>query len=314
MFRITDSATSTAACIAMSAAPSMTTTRRNSPRGGNVRAYSAQPISTAAVSTCEALPLMIPVEAESDQRLSEQQGLPSGEQVGDPVQQPREKDRSRTRSACRGVERRSESTADQHRRDGVREHRGPRALLGDHQHQLQPVGTERGEDERDDRKARLASRQRERDGGVAGVHVSGSSSPSADSRQAPDPRILFLDVRREASQSPVGEPHDQHRSEQRGHQLQRMQSPAVVLREEGGQSLDRLHSGVRRRSAASLRAALAQRGARRELRTAAPAQRVDANALRRHLTENRTLHRYEEWQRGDGWRDRRTAEAAPSSP
>jgi hypothetical protein len=93
-----------------------------------------------------------------------------------------------------------------------------------------------------------------------------------------------------------------------------VQSPAVVRREEVDQPLECRHSGVRRRSAASLRATLTQRGARRELRTTASAQRVDANALRRHLAKNGTLHRHEKWQRGDGRRDGRTAESAPSSP
>ena len=77
-----------------------------------------------------------------------------------------------------------------------------------------------------------------------------------------------------------------------------MRSPAVPSREDVDQSLDRRHSGVRRRSAAPLRAALAQRGACRQLRAAAAAQRIDANTLRGHLAQDWPFHRDEERQRG----------------
>jgi hypothetical protein len=73
-------------------------------------------------------------------------------------------------------------------------------------------------------------------------------------------------------------------------------------------------SGVRRRPAAPLCAALAQRGARGELGAAASAERVHANALRRHLAQDRPLHRDEERQGGDLRRNGCTAEAAPPSP
>jgi hypothetical protein len=76
-----------------------------------------------------------------------------------------------------------------------------------------------------------------------------------------------------------------------------VQSPAILRREEIDQALEQRHSGVGRRAAASaLRAALAERRARGELRTAPAAQRVHPDALRSHLTQNRPLHRDEERQ------------------
>jgi hypothetical protein len=93
-----------------------------------------------------------------------------------------------------------------------------------------------------------------------------------------------------------------------------MQAPAILRRENVDQALDVGHSGVGRRSAPPSCAALAQRGARRELRTAASAQRVDTHSLRCHLAQDRPLHRDEERQHADGRRSGHTTETAPASP
>src|SRR5436190_4448706 len=117
-----------------------------------------------------------------------------------------------------------------------------------------------------------------------------------------------------SAKAPVGQPDDQHGGEGSDEELRGMQPPAVSRREDLDQPFDRRHSGVRCRPAEPLRAALSQRGTRRELRAAAPAQRVDANALGGHFAQDRPFHRYEERQRGNRRPDRRTAETAPSSP
>jgi hypothetical protein len=101
----------------------------------------------------------------------------------------------------------------------------------------------------------------------------------------------------EASDTPVGEVDDHHGRRERRGELQRMHPPAVLRREEADQALEQRHSGVWSGAAApSLCAALAERRASGELRTAPAAQRVHPDALRRHFAQDRPLHRDEERQ------------------
>ena len=112
------------------------------------------------------------------------QRLPPREQIRRPVEQPCQAEQPRSRPARQLPEPRRERRADQHRGNRVGVHRHPRAVREHQQHDLDPVRPVAREDERDDRKARLAPPQRQRDGGVAGVHVSARRSTSADAAAA----------------------------------------------------------------------------------------------------------------------------------
>ena len=139
-------------------------------------------------------------------------------------------------------------------------------------------------------------------------------SMAADARKSSRFRVARRERVGTYTHVPVSEPDDDHGDEQGDEQFQGMESPTVPRRDEVDQSLERTHSGIRRGSASSLRAAVAQRGARGELRTAAAAERIDAHALRRHLAEDRPRHRHEEGKRHRRRRGRRATEVAPHGP
>ena len=155
-------------------------------------------------------------------------------------------------------------------------HRHPRPGSREHQRHFDPVRPVAGEDEWDDREARLAPTQRQRDGGMSGVHVSERRSTTTDARQPADALLLGRHGGGEAAEAPVGDVDDQHWSGERGDDLQRVQSPAVLRREERDQPLEQRHSGVRGGTAAA-----AARSSRRAWRSRRAARRIGRTASTR---------------------------------
>ena len=115
-FRITDSATSTAACRAMSAAPMM---YLHSPhwgmRGKAPRVDRAPDRDDRGFE--DKVRLRELGEIEADQRGREEQRLAAREQVGGPVQQPYQAEEGRPRTTRQLPERRREPRTDQQRRE-----------------------------------------------------------------------------------------------------------------------------------------------------------------------------------------------------